>query len=191
MILARAVIDPMGMPRPRARVMRQPAPGRKLPWVAQIYMPGEATSWKKSYAAAVRKWRPESPLEGPLLARILAAEPRPKKYHRKKDPDGYMIPSDGFRGHPDADNIAKLVLDALQDDEWFKDDAQVRGVSCFGLFAPKGYPGHIILRLETLSYEGAGELVADLTGQPGLARPDDMPRHAAGPTSGKALAFAF
>jgi Holliday junction resolvase RusA-like endonuclease len=50
------------------------------------------------------------PLEGPLAVDIEFVMPRPKARFRKADPDGRIR----HAKKPDADNLTKLVLDAMQ-----------------------------------------------------------------------------
>ena len=108
---------PKGQPRPRAFV--RPGSGR-----AGVYDPGTAEGWKSAVAQAC------SELEGaalytPLAVTLTFYMPRPKGHYRK---NGTLKPSSPVYMHdskPDADNLAKAVLDALTAIRAWLDDDQV------------------------------------------------------------------
>ena len=121
---------PKGQPRPRSRGK---APG--------VYDPGTADAWRACVKLAGREQRPEQPLDGPLEVAIWLHFPRPKRLMRKKDPAGTVV----HTSKPDADNVAKAVLDALQEDGWFRDDCQVWSLVVKKHYHDKaGRPGALI-----------------------------------------------
>lgn len=103
-----------GQPRPRAF---------SRDGKARVYDPGTADGFKSAIAAAFAGKLPAIPIEGAVAVTIAAYFTRPKS-HRCKS---------GLRGNapgryiqkPDADNIAKAVLDALTTLGLWRDDAQV------------------------------------------------------------------
>lgn len=106
---------PKGQPRPRAFSRG----GR-----AAVYDPGTAEGWKGDVARACAE------LEGaaifvPLSVTLTFYLPRPKGHYRT---NGQLKPSSPVfmhTGKPDADNLAKAVLDALTNIRAWLDDDQV------------------------------------------------------------------
>lgn len=67
-------------------------------------------------------------MTGPLRVSITAFFPRPQKMSKRSKRTGELLGgfSEGpipMASRPDADNVAKAVLDALA--SWYRDDAQV------------------------------------------------------------------
>jgi Holliday junction resolvase RusA-like endonuclease len=90
-----------------------------------------SASDKADFLAICLQKRPETPLEGPIMLQILAVMPRPKSHFTKK---GLRLSAPLYHtSKPDADNLSKLVKDALNGVFW-KDDSQV----C-KLFVTKAY----------------------------------------------------
>lgn len=118
-----------GLPKaqPRVKAFRRGAH-------AGVYTPGSASQWKDLVVFAARAHRPPSPLDGPLSVSIDFLMPRPKSRMRKRDPSG-EIPSSA---KPDRDNLEKAVLDALTQDGWWRDDAQVCAGEVRKLYHAKG-----------------------------------------------------
>lgn len=101
-------------PQPRARAVRRGAH-------AGVYDPGTAESWKALVVLSARPYRPATPLESALRVSIDFLLPRPKRLMRKRDEPGELF----CAAKPDRDNCEKAVLDALGQDGWWRDDAQV------------------------------------------------------------------
>ena len=99
---------PKGQPRPKA--FRR---GNH----AGVYDPGTAGEWKARVCEAGRALRPEAPLECALMVWLVFDMPRPKRIKPTRYED--------CTSRPDVDNLAKAVLDALKEDGWMRDDAQV------------------------------------------------------------------
>lgn len=128
---------PKAQPRPRAFARKM---GAKF--VARVYEAGTAEKWKSDVIQAGRPQRPETPLDGPVTVTIRFLMPRPKRLMRRKDPEE-AIPC---TAKPDRDNLEKAVLDALTNDGWFRDDAQVVGGEVTKFYHPKsGAPGAMIV----------------------------------------------
>jgi Holliday junction resolvase RusA-like endonuclease len=106
--------DPKGQPRPRAF---------SRGGHARVFDPGTAEGWKSCIAIAARPHLPPKPLEGPLSVDLNFFFRRPKIHFK-----GQTLRAEAPRYHtrtPDADNLAKAVLDALTTLGMWHDDAQV------------------------------------------------------------------
>jgi Holliday junction resolvase RusA-like endonuclease len=105
---------PKGQPRPRAFAFH----GR-----ARVYDPGTAEAWKSEIAVAARPHIPAEPWQGPLYVNLTFHMPRPKSHFNKAGmkPGAPLY----FTSKPDADNLAKAVMDALTTLRFWGDDAQV------------------------------------------------------------------
>jgi Holliday junction resolvase RusA-like endonuclease len=106
---------PKGQPRPRAFVR-----GTR----AAVYDPGTAEGWKSCVAVACRE------IEGacihvPLSVTLTFFMPRPKSHYRTSGQLKPAAPRFMHDQKPDADNLAKAVLDALTGIRAWLDDDQV------------------------------------------------------------------
>lgn len=108
---------PVGQPRGRPVAFR----GK-----ARIYDPGTANNWKQTVAAAAEPLLPKRPaalgLRGPLSLLLVFTMPRPKSHFRK---NGTLKPGapKWHETKPDADNLAKAVMDVLSVlGVWYDDD---------------------------------------------------------------------
>jgi Holliday junction resolvase RusA-like endonuclease len=110
---------PKGQPRPRA-FARNMGGGK---FAARVYDSGTAEGWKAQVAIAAQSQIPITPLECPVFVRMKFFMPRPK-YHSGKNGLKENAPV-WFCAKPDADNLAKAVLDALTQLGLWKDDSQV------------------------------------------------------------------
>lgn len=120
----RIVGDPKGQPRPRAFARRMGAR-----FVARVYNPDVADEWKERVKVAVRNGMPTSfsnqPSDGAFYVRMHFQFQRPPSHLTSKG----VLKAGALFEHlkkPDADNLAKAVLDAISDTQrvW-SDDAQV------------------------------------------------------------------
>ena len=135
-----------GPPRPwvRARVNTKQGgaqhfdspPTRSYKGMAQVHMQEEMGM--------------RAPLEGPLQAWILAVFPLPKSKHRKTQP----VPRQWHEGKVDADNLAKLVLDA-GNGILYLDDGQVADLRVRKIVGRQGEAPRVELVLRQLRH---GEL---------------------------------
>ena len=119
--------DPKGQPRPRAFAFR----GK-----VRVYDPGSAEGWKAQVALAARE-AGLTALNGPVEVRIMFHFARPKSHFNKSG----LKPSAPVNWHtqkPDADNLAKAVLDALTTLGAWKDDAYVARLDVAKVWALTG-----------------------------------------------------
>lgn len=125
MLTARARLDlePIGQPRPRARVISLGG-GRTT---AQVYNPkgGEHAEWKRSAVVLLRAAYHGPPIVGPSRLQVLAVFSLPKGEHRKRS----VTPRRWHTATPDFDNVLKIVTDAAVEAGWMPDDRQVCEVS--------------------------------------------------------------
>ena len=107
---------PKAQPRPRAFAQN----GK-----ARMYDPGTAEAWKSDIAWQTKKLH-YMQLEGPIKVSLYFLMERPKSHFKT---DGKSLkpnsPKRYFTKKPDADNLAKAVLDALTAMGVWKDDSQV------------------------------------------------------------------
>jgi Holliday junction resolvase RusA-like endonuclease len=91
-------------------------------------------------------WKGAPPLEGPLKVVVRAVKARPKNMRRKADPDGLMWRT----RKPDADNVAKSLLDAATKAGIWHDDAQVVHLEVFSLYAEKDGSPRVEVEISTV-----------------------------------------
>ena len=120
--------EPKGQPRPRAFARH----GR-----ARVYDPGTAEGWKGQVALAAKDHLPAAPIRTPAALWLRFHLPRPKAHFGR----GGLKPT-APRPHtakPDADNLAKAVLDALVAMGCLHDDRLVwslRITKCYAAATP-------------------------------------------------------
>lgn len=143
-----AMGEPTGKGRPK--VVRRP----NLPYPVAI-TPDKTVRAEQSLLSQALPHKPAEPLTGPLSVTIIAYCRIPSSWSKKKVAeavDNAVYPT----GKPDADNLAKLVLDALNG-VFYLDDKQV-----VDLFVRKRYmpiPGlHIQISDEIQTLSGGGGL---------------------------------
>jgi Holliday junction resolvase RusA-like endonuclease len=107
--------DPKAQPRPR--MFRR---GSHI----GVYDPGTADAWKRAVVLGIKAVWNGQPYGGPLHVIIGFRMPRPKAHTRK---DGTLKAGAPIycTSKPDADNLAKAVLDAMTDLGVWRDDSQV------------------------------------------------------------------
>jgi Holliday junction resolvase RusA-like endonuclease len=105
----------------------------------QVFKHPDTRRLMKSIAAFVQSLYFGSPFDGPLRVRIRAFRTRPKSKRSEIYADT----------KPDADNIQKLIGDALEGILW-TNDSRIVDVRCQKLFAPKGKPGWIEITAEEI-----------------------------------------
>jgi Holliday junction resolvase RusA-like endonuclease len=115
---------PVGASRPRVAAGRAYMPAGHVS--AEGHIAGAAhAAWVEAWwvmaAPFSRDARPAS-LDEPVRVDVVLVAARPQRLCRKRDPDG-RIPR--ARGKPDADNAAKLVMDALVKALVLRDDTLV------------------------------------------------------------------
>ena len=134
--------EPKGQPRPRAFARRMGAIH-----VARFYDSDVADEWKRAVmivvrdAATVHKW----PLTlGPVSISMCFSMPRPKSHSGAKG----LKPSAPVHhsGKPDADNLAKLVMDQItKSGKIWRDDSQVVTLIVHKLWASGNESGCAVL----------------------------------------------
>lgn len=109
---------PLGKGRPRATVQG----GR-----ARVYTPTATADWEHFAALELRAaWEAKPPMTGPLGCEIVAVFPRTVELLRKvKGEHKYPTWRLPHGVKPDADNIAKSVLDAVEKAGVILDDKQI------------------------------------------------------------------
>ena len=129
--------EPKGQPRPRA-FARNMGGGK---FVARVFDSGTAEAWKGCIAAAAAQHKPAEPIAGPVRLRLCFYLARPNgHYTAGKIERGLRATAPHYHtGKPDADNLAKAVMDALTQCGWFwGDDAQVSVLTAAKLYADSG-----------------------------------------------------
>ena len=132
---------PKGQPRPRAFARKM---GGKF--VARVFDAGTAEAWKSAVATEAVKHKPAAPITGPVRLRICFYIARPKSHYNSKGALKATAPH-YHTGKPDADNLAKAVMDALTQCGWFwGDDAQVAVLTAAKLYADSGTGAQVEIR---------------------------------------------
>jgi len=134
--------EPKGQPRPRAFARKMGAVH-----VARFYDSDVADDWKRAVqivvldAAIVHKW----PLTlGPVAISMCFSLPRPKSHFGAK---GLKASAPVHHsGKPDADNLAKLVMDQItKSGRVWRDDSQVVSLTAHKLWASGNESGCSVL----------------------------------------------
>ena len=94
---------------------------------AGVFDPGTADEWKLTVAAAARIAWDKVKFTGPLHLTLSFFMPRPKAHYRSNGEVKPMAPR-WHESKPDADNLAKAVMDALTQLGIWIDDSQVVGL---------------------------------------------------------------
>jgi Holliday junction resolvase RusA-like endonuclease len=111
---------PKGQPRPKARAVKA---GKRL--FAQFYNPKTADGWKKQIAAEAER-NFDGAFAYPVHLLVDFFMPRPQHHFKRGE-----LRQDAPKYHtcvPDADNLAKAVMDALTDFGMWTDDKLVVGL---------------------------------------------------------------
>ncbi len=126
--------DPKPQPRPRAFSRNG---------TARVYDPHTAEGWKSAIADAAQPHCPREPWRGPVRVWLLFTFKRPKTHYRQgKHAD--LLRDDSPYWHtkkPDADNLAKAVLDTLTMLGFWKDDSQVAMLAVDKCYCVDEQPG--------------------------------------------------
>lgn len=113
--------EPKAQPRPKAFARKF---GDK--WMARVYTPGSAESWKSAIAVAVQPFLPALPYIGAFKLEQVYYFARPKCHYKGKDAN--RLRDDAPTLHtcaPDGENLQKALQDALTQVGFWKDDALV------------------------------------------------------------------
>ena len=128
---------PKGQPRPKAF-----ARGGH----ASVYDPATAEGWKSQVAEAAKSHLPTIPLAMPLQLHLEFFMPRPSCHYTSGNRSRPLkAAAPGYHtGKPDADNLAKAVMDALTILRMWHDDAQVADLRVRKLYTDGRPPGCLI-----------------------------------------------
>lgn len=102
--------------------------------MGRFYSP--KTAWWKACYMTAKLNRPKQPIEGPISVKMRLGFPRPKStpkwavWHRRR---------------PDADNVAKAVLDAMTAAGWWKDDGAVAELIILKIYENVEGPGVFVV----------------------------------------------
>lgn len=129
--------DPKGQPRVKAC---------KRGAFTGVYTPDTADEWKKAIKVDLHDNWDGKQFEGPVMLFLDFFFKRPKSHMCKKGLKE-TAPSK-HTSRPDADNLAKAVMDALGDAGLFRDDAQVSH-----LVVQKGYSDSDITGVQIIFLE--------------------------------------
>lgn len=130
--------DPVGKGRPRATT---------IGGFARLYTPAKTRKYEalvSATATAAMVSQRRQRLDGPLKVTIVAAFTLPKSKERKRQP----VQGSWHVGKPDADNVAKAVLDAIEG-VVFAEDAAVCELVVTKRTAAQGVPGSVAVRVES------------------------------------------
>lgn len=126
---------PKGQPRARAFAMK----GKGV----RMYDPGTAEGWKGSIAGSCRELIPETPIDEPLTLTLTFYMPRPKSHYHtgKRSSERRNSAPYWYASKPDADNLAKAVMDAMTVLGFWKDDDQIVQLRVKKMYACPGMEG--------------------------------------------------
>jgi len=116
---------------------------------ARMYNPGTADEWKKAIKDACIIMGKTS-LTDPIDLTLEFRMERPKSHYKAS---GTLKPTSPRRMHdqkPDADNLAKAVMDALSDIEVWQDDDQVCSLHVYKRWADKYAPSGCQIIIKTI-----------------------------------------
>ncbi len=103
----------------------------------RVYDPGTAEGWKGQIAIAARPFIPAVPWEGPVRVSVVFRLARPNGHYGRRKGEMYLkIDAPHYHtAKPDADNLAKAVLDCLTTLGLWRDDAQVCQLDTLKIYA--------------------------------------------------------
>lgn len=131
--------DPKGQPRPRAFAMKIGGT-----YQARVFDSGTAEHWKSQVATAAMPAAPERPIAGPVKLSLCFNLRRPRSHFRSGARATELRLDAPFNhvGKPDADNLAKAVMDALtQLGAFWRDDSQVAVLEVSKCYVIGNVPG--------------------------------------------------
>jgi len=113
------------------------------------YTPGKTREWEAGAAGAMALAWPFVPLEEPVAVTVRAVSSRPRKLMRRIDPPGRMWRT----AKPDADNVLKIVCDALEKAGVVADDRYIVMMSVQSLYVAKGETARVEVELSRSAEE--------------------------------------
>ncbi len=131
-------LEPRGKGRPRlARRGRH----------SVAYTPKTTLQWEKAAARLIAAQYSGQPLDVPIRLTIDAVKKRPQRLMAKRHPDGEI-----WRPHkPDADNVAKIVMDSLEKAGVVVNDIVICELICRSLYAKRTAAPCVRIRIDILS----------------------------------------
>lgn len=139
--------EPKGQPRPRAFAMRM-GNGK---FQARVFDAGTAEGWKSCVVAAAHPHRPAKPIDGPVSLELNFIFRRPKAHYYTGKRANEVRDNAPFEmvGKPDADNLAKAVMDAItQFGGFWHDDAQVAHLVITKEYTAEGSSPGVVVRIQ-------------------------------------------
>lgn len=135
-------------------------PGRPQPWQrtggqgARRYTRRETAAYEARVAMLARAaMRGSPPLSGPLEVAVTAVWPRPKRRPDVMPPEAWATGTRAPRpSKPDADNVAKGILDGLTRGRVIGDDGQVVRLVAETLYAAEGEGPHVEVRVVAVGW---------------------------------------
>ena len=140
MTLITLELEPKGKGRPRVTFKGG---------YARAYPPATTAKWESAAVFILRSQWTGGPISKPVRVEIDAISKRPIRLCRKKDPAGLLIRA----ALPDADNVAKACLDALQKAEIIENDKLVVDLRIRSLYAEKNCVGRVVIKITTIEEE--------------------------------------
>ena len=125
-------VDPMSKGRHRASVVNR---GGKT--FIQTYQSEKDRSYEATVREVFRSAFDNKVISGATVVGAVYLLRRPKKFLRKKDPEGPMV----HTATPDTDNLHKALMDSIQ--HFLSDDKVVFSMPATKYYAPKGETGGI------------------------------------------------
>lgn len=89
--------------------------------ITRAVTPAKTVAWETFARWHLTQAHQGETLTGPVRVEVVAVNARPKRLHRKMDPDGLLWRTT----KPDADNVGKAVCDALERSGIIRNDSQV------------------------------------------------------------------
>lgn len=127
---------PAGEPRARARAMLIGGKAR-----ARVYRDTSTDGWKGAVSVHAGRNCPPEPIDSPVLVELVFQMPRPKSKRR----------AFWHVAKPDADNLAKSVLDTMTRCGWWVDDSRVAKLSVEKQLAQPGDETGCYVTVEVMS----------------------------------------
>lgn len=133
---------------------------------ARAFTPAATQLAETTFSSLAAQYAPSLPLEGPLEVTLAFDLPIPGSWPTWKRQTGRAWHHDH---KPDLDNLAKLVLDALQrSGAWWRDDAQVARMIASKAYGDRPGTTVTIRQLEQPTRPGRGSTTTTRPAQPGL-----------------------
>jgi len=134
MITFRVNMQPVAKGRPRFTTRGK---------FAKAYTDAKTRDAEDNFTAQSVRFKPETPLEGPIKLTLVFASIKPKSKPKKVK---------YWTTRPDLDNFVKLVKDALNKIFW-KDDSQVIEINAKKIYDDNVYTDVVIEEIDVLSQE--------------------------------------